>query len=970
MTSTLFRIARLGCLGALMMTATSAAADGPAGGPLPPAEELAKLKLADPALAIELVAAEPDVISPVAIAWDEDGRLFAVEMTDYPTAAEGGRIRLLVDADGDGRHERSTIFAEGLPFPTSVLPWRGGVLVTAAPNLWFFKDEDGDGRADEKRVLLTGFGEGNTQLRVNGLTWGRDNWISIANGRSGGDVRRPEDPAEKAVSLRRSDARFNPETGEIEAVAGLSQFGLPRDDRGDRFPSWNTIPWKHVVIEEQTLSRNPYLAESSSVASVFAPNDEMRIFPISPAQARFNRESVSTFNASCGPTIYRGDALGGPYLGNAFVCESLTNLVHRRILEPVGPTYQARRAEEGCEFLASTDPCFRPVNLATGPDGALYVVDFYREMVEHPQFVAEEMRKSVDFRRWADRGRIWRIKPKEGDKAATPPRLGKASTADLVAALGNPNAWWRDTAQRLLVERKPADAAPALAEALKGSEEPLARLHALWTLDGLKALDQQQIVGALKDADARVREAAARLAGGLPALAPDIAALADDADARVRFQAAIALGNLAEPAAVAALARIAARDCEDEWARLAVLSGLGETAAPFLRTLLDANPGWLAKPTAAQGRLLEQTAAILGVRHREEELKGLLGRIEPGAAGEGDRGRLALLAGLVDGLARTGADPKQLLASPPPGWQAEIARVNALLDRSAAEANGPEGTAAGRLQVLQVLARCRPEGAAKLVPAFLEPGQPDAVRGAAARALGEIGSPELATEILGRWAELTTATRREVLGAVLNTAALVPIALDAIEAGTIGAAELDAAGRDSLKRVADPEVRRRAEAFLASTAPPDRGEVLRTYQAALEMPGDPARGADLFAKNCQTCHQFRGKGAVVGPDLSGIPGRPASALLVDILDPNQQVSPDFVTFVAVTKRGQVFTGLLAAETATSIKLRLAGGAEETILRSEIEELRSSGRSLMTEGLEQTLGPQGVADILSFFNNPR
>lgn len=970
MTSTLFRIARRGCLGALMMAATSAAAEGPAGGPLPPAEELAKLKLADPALAIELVAAEPDVISPVAIAWDEDGRLYAVEMTDYPTAAEGGRIRLLEDRDGDGRLERSTIFAEGLPFPTSVLPWKGGVLATAAPNLWFFKDTDGDGRADEKRVLLTGFGEGNTQLRVNGLAWGRDNRISIANGRSGGDVRRPEDPAEKAVSLRRSDARFNPETGEIEAVAGLSQFGLPRDDRGDRFPSWNTIPWKHVVIEEQTLSRNPYLAESSSVASVFAPDDEMRIFPISPAQARFNRESVSTFNASCGSHIYRGDALGAAYLGNAFVCESLTNLVHRRVLEPVGPTYLARRAEEGREFLASTDPCFRPVNLATGPDGALYVVDFYREMVEHPQFVAEEMRKSVDFRRWADRGRIWRIGPKGGGKPAPAPKLGEAGTAELVAALGSPNAWRRDTAQRLLVERKPADAPAALAAVLGGSQEPLERLHALWALDGLKALDRSRVAAALKDADGRVREAAARLAAGMGGLSREVAALADDPEPRARFQAAIALGSSPDGESVAALARIAARDCEDEWARLAVLSGLGETAAPFLQALLGANPGWLAGPTAAQGRLLEQVAAILGVRHREEELKGLLGRIEPGEAGAGDRGRLALLAGLVDGLARAGDDPRRLLASPPAGWEAAVSRVNALLDRSAAEASGPGGTAEGRLQVLRVLARCRPEGAAKLVPAFLESGQPDVVRLAAARALGEVGSPELASEVLGRWAELTTATRREVLGAVLNNPALVPIALDAIEAGTIGAAEVDAAGRDSLKRVADPEVRRRAEAFLASTAPPDRGAVLREYQAVLGMPGDPARGADLFAKNCQTCHQFRGKGAVVGPDLSGIPGRPASALLVDMLDPNQQVSPDFVTFVAVTKRGQVFTGLLAAETATSVKLRLAGGAEETILRSEIEELRSSGRSLMTEGLEQTLGPQGVADILSFFNDPR
>ena len=196
-------------------------------------------------------------------------------------------------------------------------------------------------------MVLTGFGEGNQQLRVNGLTWGRDNWVYGANGRSGGAVRRPSDPPEKAVSIARNDFRFRPATGEVEAVAGFSQFGLPRDDRGDRFPSWNTIPIRHVVIEERALSRNPYLAESSSVASILDPSDGGRVFAISPTQATFNRESTAYFNATCGPTIYRGDALGESYRGNAFFCESLTNLVQRRVLEPAGPTFLARRGEPG-----------------------------------------------------------------------------------------------------------------------------------------------------------------------------------------------------------------------------------------------------------------------------------------------------------------------------------------------------------------------------------------------------------------------------------------------------------------------------------------------------------------------------------------------------------------------------------------------------------------------------------------------
>ena len=238
----------------------------------------------------------------------------------------------------------------------------------------------------------------------------------------------------------------------MEAIAGFSQFGLAHDDWGNRFPSWNTIPIRHVVLEQQALDRNPYLAETSSVASILDPADGGRIFGISPAQARFNRESVAYFNASCGPALSGGDLLPGRYHGNAFVCEPLTNLVHRRVLEPSGVTFIARRVEQGREFLASTDPAFRPVNLATGPDGALYVVDMYRELVEHPQFVPESARGDVDFRRWHDRGRIWRVRPKAmAPNRHQQPILSNAPLPRLVDLLSHPNGWWRSTAQRAVV---------------------------------------------------------------------------------------------------------------------------------------------------------------------------------------------------------------------------------------------------------------------------------------------------------------------------------------------------------------------------------------------------------------------------------------------------------------------------------------------------------------------------------------
>ncbi len=457
--------------------------------PRSPREALAAFKLADPTLAIELVAAEPEVTSPVAIAWDEDGRLYVAEMIDYPAAPVSGRIRRLEDRDGDGRYEHAIVFADKLRMPNGVLPYRGGVLVTAAPDIWYLRDRDGDGRAELRQVVLTGFGEGNPQLRVNGLALGLDNFVYAANGRSEGEVRSPRDPPAKGVSIRRRDVRFMIAPSEdadqplsataIQGIAGFSQFGLAHDDWGNRFPSWNTVPVRHVVLEQQELDRNPYLAETSSVASILDLGDGGRIFAISPAQARFNRESVAYFNASCGPLIERGGLLGENYRGNAFICEPLTNLVHRRVLEPAGVTFIARRVESGCEFLASTDPCFRPVNLANGPDGALYVVDMYRELVEHPQFVPEAARGKVEFRRWHDRGRIWRIAAKATPRGNTrKPKLSQVDATALVELLRDSNAWWRCTAQRLLVERLGAKpeakaVAPILAAVLHDRTNPL-----------------------------------------------------------------------------------------------------------------------------------------------------------------------------------------------------------------------------------------------------------------------------------------------------------------------------------------------------------------------------------------------------------------------------------------------------------------------------------------------------------------
>ncbi len=552
----------------------------PASVPLPPDAELRSFEFADKMLTAELVAAEPDIVSPVAISWDPDGRLFVAEMRDYPNATNGGTIRVLQDRDHDGRYETSLVFADGLRFPNSVLPWNGGVLVTAAPDLLFLKDSDGDGRADERRVLFTGFGTGNQQLRANGLTWGIDGWVYGANGRSDGNIHRPGQT--NTHSLRGRDFRFRPGTGEFETLAGRSQFGLALDAWGNRFLSWNTIPIRHEVFPDRYLARNANLPASEILVDLLPAGDTGQVFPLTPPPLVFNNESSSHFNALAGLAIYRGDRLGPAYRGNAFVGETLRNLVHRRVLKADGVTFLAERGEDGTEFLRSNDPWFHPVNFATGPDGALYVVDFYRQFVEHPDFVPREMRDKVSWQSGSEHGRIWRIfrKDQRPRQSRTVIGFAGARTRVLLKHLESANTWLRETAYHLLLERDDLSAVGALQTLTHKAKLAETRILALHALNDLARLNDLILMQSFKDSHSRVREQAVLLSElSLGAVLPEsrlveaALALARDSDERVRLRAALAMGNLNdEKRRETELGRVLA-EATNHWIRLAAISG-------------------------------------------------------------------------------------------------------------------------------------------------------------------------------------------------------------------------------------------------------------------------------------------------------------------------------------------------------------------------------------------------------------
>jgi putative membrane-bound dehydrogenase-like protein len=597
-----------------------------------------------PGFRIELAAAEPEVIDPVAFDWDAHGRLWVVEMRDYPLGIDGkgkpgGVVKWLIDANGDGLWEKVTVFADGLRFPTGVFPWRDGVLVAAAPEILFLQDTNGDGRSDKTTVLFTGFTEGNQQHRVNGFEWGLNGWLYGANGDSGGTVRclatvTGQKPVEQPpVAIRGRDFRFRPDTGEFETVSGMTQYGLRRDDWGRWFGNNNPNWLWTVTMPEHYLRRNPKLAVAS-VIQMLAPDN--RVFAVSAPMQRVNQpESYGHVTSACSPAPYRDVRLGeGFFADSVFICEPVHNAVHREVLreEHFGLASSGGTDEQNREFLASSDHWFRPVMVKTGPDGALWIADMMRFVLEHPEWIAPEDQERLDLRAGSDKGRIWRVVPDKGFRWIIP-SLANLSDGDLAGALDSPNGWQRDTVHRLLVERRAKSTAPLLRKLATDPPhpgkrvQPPARVQALAALDSLEADNPDTIRAALRDEHPQVRCQALRsselMAKTEPSLLTDICALESDESPAVRRQLAFTLGAWPGLTATATLTQMAARDGADPLMRAAILSsvapdsplmqqlrGTDAKAQKFSLPKLDAAPNPERSMIAA--RYLEAIPALKG----------------------------------------------------------------------------------------------------------------------------------------------------------------------------------------------------------------------------------------------------------------------------------------------------------------------------------------------------------------------
>lgn len=572
-----------------------------------PSEAGTTFQVAD-GFAMQLVAAEPLVGTPVAIEWDADGAMFVCEMRGYSENRDDGisRIAKLTDTDHDGVYDTRTEFAEGLFWPTGLFPYDGGLFVGDAPDLLYLKDTDGDGRADLKQRVLTGFGTSNVQGLMNSFRWGLDNRIHIACSSVGGEIRTAHAPADvPGMNIRGRNIALNPRTYEFEPTSGAAQHGMCFDDWGRTFVSSNSDHIQQVMYEDRYFARNPFVAPPPSKISIAADGPQAEVFrtsPVEPWRIVRTRLRVSGqakgpiegggraagyFTGATGVTIYRGDAWPAEWKGLAIVGDVGSNLIHRKRLDANGLEFIANRMDEKSEFVTSTDNWFRPAQFANAPNGSLYVIDVYREVIEHPLSLPTEIKKHLDLTSGRDRGRIYQIVPAGYQHDALEP-LKRKSTEELVQSLAHTNAWHRETAARLLHERQDLSAIESLRTLARESSSPLGRMHAMYALDGLRGLDERTLLAALTDSHEQIRRHAVRLLERValtPALLTRVGELVKDPSLEVRYQLAFTLGTIEVATRVDRLASLLRQNPADRWMRAAVLCSIGDEAAELAALL-------------------------------------------------------------------------------------------------------------------------------------------------------------------------------------------------------------------------------------------------------------------------------------------------------------------------------------------------------------------------------------------------
>ncbi len=980
---------RIAAVLSLLLSLAGCSRSGP---PYSPAEALKSFRI-EPGFKIETFVTEPDIRSPVAMDIDENGRIYVSEDPGYPLNFKDklGRIILLEPIEG-GRFRR-TVFADKLTMPIGVMRWKKGILVTDAPDILYLEDTDGDGKADIRKVVLTGFAFTNPQDMVNAPVYGLDNWIYLGHSGPGtavifvnefndrgSDLRFPDHPEWQSIKQARRMVRFKPDTGQIEYTSTATQYGHSFDTWGHHFTVSNEDHIRQEVVAARYLSRNPDLPAGSAMERISDHGSAAEVYPITQNARVEMLSGVGSFTSACSITVYLGGLF--PALGSfSLTAEPAQNLVHRDVLTPKGATFLAKRSRESVEFLASTDGWFRPVNFTIGPDGAIYLVDYYRLVIEHPEWMATETFHSKDLYKGDDRGRIYRITPDAGLPLPWPVRTGQATDAQLVEMLASPNSWQRRTAQRLLVDHANPQTVGPLAKILTTSPSAAARVHALWTLEGIHQLTADLVEKALDDSEAGVRENAIQLAESRlkenPKLVEKLLKMEHDPDGRTQFQLLCTLGGVSSAASSAVQDRLLAQRIEDPWMQIAALSASSDRAPQLFR----AAAAFTATQTPARANYFHQVAAVIGIRRKPPEIRQMMTTLQSGASWW----RTATLEGLAQGLGRTPGETlsQDLMLKLFAGSDAEVrhAALRALgaaglppsaaplLKQAAATAQAADRDPALRADSIGLLALGDAAKSEDLFKKLIDPQQPELVQAAAVRGLGRVKGAAVGTFLIERWKSFTPTVRMDAADAMFRDPDRPRILLNAIKKDTVQTWTLAFRHKRQLLMHTDAALREEARVLFEDKAGA-REAVLKNYQAALDMPGDAERGRAVFERVCSKCHRLNAIGHEVGPDLATIRNRPPQLILPDIIIPSRNIAQNYESYVVETKSRGIIEGVMGPQTPTTITIRHEEGKEDVIPRSDIKEMRITNLSAMPADLDKQVTIPQMADLLKFLKTAR
>jgi putative membrane-bound dehydrogenase-like protein len=908
-----------------------------------------------PGFRVELVATDPMVVAPQALAFDERGRLYVAEMRGDPGRGDAsprlGRIRLLEDPDEEGVYQSSTTFAEDLALPSALACWDGGVFVGAAPDILYLKCSSGEGGADVRKVVLTGFGPTNNtrpEAVLHSFQWGQDGLIHGASGGLGGTLSSPGWTS-AGYSLSGTDFAFDPKTLAVYPETGLALTGMCFDEQGHRFSSGPVAPLRVAVYEHRYAARNPYYIRPAAWMDLLGPatplylpsgkNPEPPDKPANPNSKATNSPAVTWMTNAQGCIVYRGNAFPSNYLDNVFLALPNAHAIHRAVLHDNGTGLTAERAadEKSSEFLTSREPEFHPVEMAVGPDGALYI---------------------ADRRDGLDRGRIYRVVP-ENFKRPKLSKLARTNAFEVVSALAHPNRWQRDTAARLIAEQKDPQYPPLLLSMLSNSRLAVARKNALHALANTGSLKEEHLLKGLRDADPMVREHAVLLTerlldrGFVPdAIWEQLRTMVADPAFQVRCQLALTLGEIRRPDRIVLLGQVLSRDLGNPWMQSAVLSSVGEGAGNLF-VLLIRDGRFRSDATAVE--FLRQVAIMVGVRGRLDETAQVVDLLAHASL---DRWQLyGFLSALGEGLHRTRSS--LVLVDP----QGTLQPIFAAAFDNAIDTAVSDSLRIAALRLLGVSPFRFTDLGDWLLLICNPPAYPS-IQSVAVEDLAKFDDPLVMVGLLERWPGMHPLLRNQAVTALLCRRRQAPAVLDAIRYRKIPPGDLAPWQLNWLRYYPDAVISQRAQlAFGPSTR--KRAEIVGPFRPALTQRGSAERGREIFRLRCAECHAPTGVNRVIGTELSGVRARGREWLLSAILEPNQEVAAENAAVIIETKDNEVLVGLRLDENETTLTLGEPRGTKSVWPKLNVQSIQVQDWSFMPEGLERGFSVQDMTDLLDY-----